>query len=159
MKEVPFVVAKIWKFTDPMPSKIDTNWLIRTEVQTTKNQRFSFDQNEDLIRKESYRLKKDLIETPRSKQDFTSFASKFKEIQKDPVQAVVRQVLSQVFDYPSKIHWRILMELAEYLKREIKVDDAWILYKIVTWIQPYAYQGWLEQAKLEEEIGNHSKCG
>ena len=51
------------------------------------------------------------------------------------------------------------MELAEFLKWESKVDEAWIIYKIVTWIQPYAYQGWLEHAKLEEEIGNFHKSG
>lgn len=51
------------------------------------------------------------------------------------------------------------MELAEFLKRESKIDEARILYKLVTRIQPYAYQGWLEHAKLEEEIGNTKKCG
>jgi len=29
-----------------------------------------------------------------------------------------------VFDYPNKLHWRILMDLAEFAKREGKFEDA-----------------------------------
>lgn len=31
------------------------------------------------------------------------------------------------------------MDLAEFTKKEGKFEDSWILYKIVTRIQPYAY--------------------
>jgi tetratricopeptide (TPR) repeat protein len=32
------------------------------------------------------------------------------------------------------------------------------LFKIVTHLQPYAHQGWLEHAKMEEELGNIERC-
>ena len=31
------------------------------------------------------------------------------------------------------------------------------MYKIVVTTQPYAYQGWLEYAKMEEECGNQEE--
>ena len=46
------------------------------------------------------------------------------------------------------------MDLADYAKRESKFDESRYLFKIVVSQQPYAYQGWLEYAKMEEECGN-----
>lgn len=46
------------------------------------------------------------------------------------------------------------MDLADFAKRESKFDEARNLFHIVSIIQPYAYQGWLEFSKMEEECGN-----
>ena len=59
---------------------------------------------------------------------------------------------------PQKIHWRILLDLADFAKRESKFAEANYLFKIVVTTQPYAYQGWLEYAKMEEECGNQVSC-
>ena len=37
-----------------------------------------------------------------------------------------------MFDLPSKIHWKVLMELANFAKRENQYQDARMLYKIVS---------------------------
>lgn len=49
------------------------------------------------------------------------------------------------------------MDLADYAKRESRFSDARQLYKIVVSTQPYAYQGWLEYSKMEEECGNQEE--
>ena len=49
------------------------------------------------------------------------------------------------------------MDLADYAKRESKFKEAKLLFKLVSYLQPYAYQGWLEYAKMEEECGNQNK--
>lgn len=56
------------------------------------------------------------------------------------------------------MHWKILLDLADFAKRESEFTEAATLFKIVTHIQPYAYQGWLEHAKMEEELGNIERC-
>lgn len=58
---------------------------------------------------------------------------------------------------PKKVHWRIILDLADYAKRESKFREAKILFKLVSYLQPYAYQGWLEYAKMEEECGMQEK--
>ena len=44
--------------------------------------------------------------------------------------------------------------MADYSKRESRFKEAKLLFKLVSYLQPYAYQGWLEYAKMEEECGN-----
>ena len=61
-------------------------------------------------------------------------------------------------EIPQKIHWRIYLDLADLAKRESKFTEARHLYKTVVAIQPYAYQGWLEYAKMEEESGLKEEC-
>ena len=55
---------------------------------------------------------------------------------------------------PRKIHWRVILDLADFAKRESKFTEAKFLFKLVSYLQPFAYQGWLEFAKMEEECGN-----
>ena len=50
------------------------------------------------------------------------------------------------------------MDLADYAKRESRFETAAHLFKVVVSNQPYAYQGWLEFAKMEEECGNQEEC-
>ena len=50
------------------------------------------------------------------------------------------------------------MDLADYAKRESRFETSIHLYKIVVATQPYAHQGWLEYAKMEEECGNQEAC-
>ena len=51
----------------------------------------------------------------------------------------------------------MVLDLADYAKRESKFKEAKLLFKLVSYLQPYAYQGWLEHAKMEEECGKQEK--
>ena len=50
-----------------------------------------------------------------------------------------------------------MLDLADYSKRESRFKEAKMLFKLVSYLQPFAYQGWLEYAKMEEECGNQEK--
>ena len=51
---------------------------------------------------------------------------------------------------PTKIRWRVFLELADLAKREHELDDARALYQKVNALEPHAKEGWLEWAKMEE---------
>jgi hypothetical protein len=53
-----------------------------------------------------------------------------------------------------KVHWRVLLDLADLAKRQSLIKRARVIFKILSYIQPFAYQAWLEYAKMEEEVGN-----
>lgn len=59
---------------------------------------------------------------------------------------------------PAKIHWRIYLDLADNAKREAKFIEARLFFKLAIVTQPFAYQGWLEYSKMEEESGNQDAC-
>lgn len=59
-----------------------------------------------------------------------------------------------VSNVPQKVHWRVYLEIADFAKREARFDEAKFFYKLAITNQPYAYQGWLEYSKMEEESGN-----
>ena len=69
---------------------------------------------------------------------------------------VLIQCLEKLQHVPQKIHWRAFLDLADFAKRESKFEEARNLFHIVSIIQPYAYQGWLEFSKMEEECGNQN---
>ena len=58
--------------------------------------------------------------------------------------------LLQLFDLPEKVHYRALLDLAELAKRESKFEEARLVFKLISHIQPFAYQSWLECSKMEE---------
>ena len=59
---------------------------------------------------------------------------------------------------PSKVHWRIRLEMADLAKRENKFPLARTNFRMVTQLQPYAAQGWLEFSRMEDECGNLQRC-
>ena len=67
-------------------------------------------------------------------------------------------MFDDIFNYPQSIHWHILLDVADFAKRESRPTEARLLFKMITYMQPYAYQGWVEYAKMEEECGNVEKC-
>jgi hypothetical protein len=77
-----------------------------------------------------------------------------KESEKKGFSDTSKLVFKKIIDIPKKIHWRVLLDLADFAKRESKFAEAKILFKLIAHIQPFAYQGWLEYAKMEEECGN-----
>ena len=58
---------------------------------------------------------------------------------------------------PQKMQWRVFLDMADFAKRESKFDEARYLFQLVASMQPFAYQGWLEFSKMEEECGNQQK--
>lgn len=56
------------------------------------------------------------------------------------------------------MHWKVFIDLAEYAKRMSKFEQAKYFFKIAIALQPFAHQGWLEFAKMEEECGNQAAC-
>ena len=80
-----------------------------------------------------------------------------KEQEKNGFQNVIKDTFSRILNIPRKVHWRVVLDLADYAKRESRFKEAKILFKLVSYLQPYAYQGWLEYAKMEEECGNQEK--
>lgn len=102
-------------------------------------------------------LKQDLVETPNSKYKYKQISREMKESEKNGFQAVIKETFSRVLNIPKKVHWRVVLDLADYAKRESRFKEAKVLFKLVSYLQPYAYQGWLEYAKMEEECGNQQK--
>ena len=97
------------------------------------------------------------METPNSKYKYKQITREMKEKEKSGFAAVVKETFSRILQVPRKVHWRVIMDLADYAKRESKFKEAKLLFKLVSYLQPYAYQGWLEYAKMEEECGNQNK--
>lgn len=114
--------------------------------------------SQSMFRRQQIQLKKELEDSPRSKKCYNSFLQRLKEHEKKGFEFTIFEVLQNIWNDPNKIHWKILMDLADFAKREGKYGDSRVLYKVVSRIQPYAYQGWLEYAKMEEELGNTKKC-
>lgn len=72
--------------------------------------------------------------------------------------ATVNHGFSSLNGLPKKYHHRVVLELADFAKRENKTKEARDFYRIVSNLQPNAIQGWLEFAKLEEECGDLESC-
>ena len=80
-----------------------------------------------------------------------------KENEKNGFSTVIKETFGRILSIPRKVHWRIVLDLADYAKRESRFHEAKQLFKLVSFLQPFAYQGWLEYAKMEEECGNQEK--
>jgi la-related protein 1 len=80
-----------------------------------------------------------------------------KELEKEGFSAVLKFSFARIIQLPKKVHWRLILDLADFAKRESRFREAKLLFKLVSYLQPYAYQGWLEYSKMEEECGNMIK--
>lgn len=103
------------------------------------------------------KLLNDLPETPNSKYKYKQISREMKDNERHGFQAVIKETFARILNVPRKVHWRVVLDLADYAKRESKFKEAKLLFKLVAYLQPYAYQGWLEYAKMEEECGNQDK--
>ena len=117
-------------------------------------------QNKETIHEILRRLKNDLIEKENSPSKILSknFKESFKEWEKEGISKTITKVFDKISDLPKKVHWKAILDLAEFAKRENEFTEAATLFKIVTHLQPYAHQGWMEHAKMEEELGNINRC-
>jgi len=102
-------------------------------------------------------LKGELVETPNSKHKYKQVFKEMKEYEREGFAAVLKFAFAKIVQLPKKIHWRLILDMADFAKRESRFREAKILFKLVSYLQPYAYQGWLEYSKMEEECGNMLK--
>lgn len=99
-----------------------------------------------------------LVESPGTKMKFKTFYKTFKEKEKEGFEAA-KMYANEFFPLISeKSHWRIFLELADFAKRENRIQEARYYFQTVNAIQPYASQGWLEFAKMVEECGDLDEC-
>jgi la-related protein 1 len=105
-----------------------------------------------------YNKRAELVESPPTKLQFKDFYRQFRAREKEtPVSA--KNFAEQCLQWmPTKVHWRIYLEMADLAKRENKLYEARSLYIKVNQLQPFASQGWLEHSKMEEECGELSRC-
>lgn len=95
----------------------------------------------------------DLHESPLAKQQLKLFSKVIREQEKLGYVRVSSLVVSKLPELPKKLHWKVMLELADLAKRDNKVREARALFVMAAWLQPHAHQAWLEHSKLEEECG------
>ncbi|GAX23582.1 hypothetical protein FisN_12Hh148 [Fistulifera solaris] len=101
----------------------------------------------------------ELVESPASRTAFKEFYRSFKTEEKLSF-AKAREFALRAIEsvsVPETLHWRVYLELADLAKRFNRFTEARRLYQQVCQLQPYAFQGWLEYSKLEEECGNMNR--
>ena len=94
---------------------------------------------ESVIKARTEKLRGDLEETPRSKNAYREFNKRFKEKEKEGFKAAREYSLLGLFELPERVHYRALLDLAEFAKRESKFEDARMVFKLISHLQPFAY--------------------
>ena len=79
-------------------------------------------------------MKHDLNETPISKHKHKQLSRELKEFEKKGFSNAIKLVFEKILTIPRKVHWRILLDLADFAKRESKFDEAKILFKLITYL-------------------------
>lgn len=95
----------------------------------------------------------DLHESPHAKQQLKLFSKMIREQEKLGYAQVAGLIVGKLGELPKKLHWKVMLELADLAKRDNKVREARALFVMAEWQQPHAHQAWLEHSKLEEECG------
>jgi len=62
-----------------------------------------------------------------------------KDMEKQGFADVTKLLFTRILNLPKKIHWRIMLDLADFAKRESKFREAKMIFKLVAYLQPYAY--------------------
>lgn len=100
----------------------------------------------------------ELIESPSTKSKLNEFTELFKTMEKSSMERVGRFVMDYLKELPKRNHWHVFLILADFMKRNNRFKKAILCYHIVSKLQPFSSQGWLDWAKLEEEHGNTNEC-
>ena len=80
------------------------------------------------------RLKQDLIETPNSKYKYKQISREMKEHEKSGFSTVIKETFARILSIPRKVHWRVVLDLADYAKRESRFKEAKLLFKLVAYL-------------------------
>ena len=81
-----------------------------------------------------HRMKQDMNETPNSKHKYKQLSREIKETEKRGFGETVKLVFDKILSIPRKVHWKILLDLSDFAKRESKFNEAKILFKLITYI-------------------------
>lgn len=96
----------------------------------------------------------ELVESPTTRMQFKDFYRQFRAKERQSFEAAKTYALSCFELLPVKVHWKLILEMADLAKRENHIEEARRLYRRVCHLQPHASQGWLEYSKMEEEVGD-----
>jgi tetratricopeptide (TPR) repeat protein len=101
----------------------------------------------------------DLVESPASKSRCKNLCRQFRKVERESGPTDAFNYAMEVFTHlPERNHWRICLELADLCKRHNQFSSARQWFARVNQMEPYAAQGWLEHAKMEEESGELVRC-
>lgn len=81
-----------------------------------------------------HQMRQDLVETPVSKHKHKQLSRDLKESEKKGFAHAIKLVFERIITLPKKVHWKILLDLADFAKRESRFDEAKILFKLITHI-------------------------
>lgn len=97
----------------------------------------------------------ELVESPATRVAFKEFYRSFRNEERLSFQKAEEFALQAIDSgsIPDAVHWRVYLELADLAKRSNRFAEARRLFQKACQLQPYAFQGWLEYSKLEEECG------
>ena len=79
-------------------------------------------------------LKQDLNETPNSKYKYKQISREMKDHEKSGFPTVIKETFSRIMTIPRKVHWRVVLDLADYAKRESRFKEAKMLFKLVSYL-------------------------
>ncbi len=65
-------------------------------------------------------LKHDMVETPNSKHKYKSLSKEVKDAEKKGFAEAFNLVFEKIIGLPKKIHWKLILDLADFAKRESK---------------------------------------
>lgn len=55
-----------------------------------------------------------------------------KDAEKKGFSFTVKLVFERILSLPKKVHWKLLLDLADYAKRESRFSEAKLLFKLIT---------------------------
>mmetsp|Transcript_30586 Transcript_30586/g.42193 ORF Transcript_30586/g.42193 Transcript_30586/m.42193 type:complete len:1186 (+) Transcript_30586:404-3961(+) len=98
-------------------------------------------------------------EPPATKRQYKAFCKELKLKEKEGYAVATEWAKNELQHLPSSAHYKVYMEVADLGKRQNRIKHARHYYVQVHRMQPFASQGWLEHAKMEEECGDMERCG
>lgn len=57
-----------------------------------------------------------------------------KDIEKQGFVSVIKFVFARLLNLPRKVHWRVILDLADLAKRESRFKEAKLLFKLVVYM-------------------------
>ena len=74
------------------------------------------------------------METPISKHKYKLITKDLKDNEKKGFSEVFKIIFEKILIVPKKVHWKIILDLADFAKRESKFNEAKFLFKLVSYI-------------------------
>lgn len=75
-----------------------------------------------------------MVETPISKNKYKILSRDMKEAEKKGFNEAIKLVFERIITIPKKVHWKVLLDLADFAKRESRFNEAKMLFKLIAYI-------------------------